>query len=88
MEYISCNMGTCDLPEIYVLTLGLRPRACAYISGKSLVPMLQLLLIVLLSCTTPACFSTFYRCAMLPTLVENFCALVYIDTQCGFFITV
>ena len=43
MEYISCNMGTCDLPEIYTLALGLRPRARVYISGKSLVPMLQLL---------------------------------------------
>ena len=38
MEYISCNMGTCDLPEIYTLALGLRPRARVYISGKSLVP--------------------------------------------------
>ena len=36
-------MGTCDLPEIYTLTLGLHPRARVYISGKSLVPMLQLL---------------------------------------------
>ena len=29
----------------------------------------------------PACFSTFYRCAMVPTLVENskfFCVLVFI----------
>ena len=43
MEYISCNMCTCDLLEIN--TLGLRPRARVYISGKSLVPMLQLLLI-------------------------------------------
>ena len=24
-------------------------------------------------CTTPACFSTFYQCAMVPTLVENSC---------------
>ena len=24
-----------------------------------------------ISCTTPACFSTFYRIAMVPTLVEN-----------------
>ena len=39
MEYISCNMGTCDLPEIYALRL----RVCAYILGKSLVPVLQLL---------------------------------------------
>ena len=43
MEYISCNMGTCDLPEIYTLALGLCPRARVYFSGKSLVPMLQLL---------------------------------------------
>ena len=42
MDYISCNMGTCDLPEIYALALGLHPHACMYISGKSLVPMLQL----------------------------------------------
>ena len=39
----SCNMGTSDLPDMYALSpcmpsaLGLR----AYISGKSLVPMLQ-----------------------------------------------
>ena len=41
MEYISCNMGTCDLPEIYALRL--HPRARADVSDKSLVPMLQLL---------------------------------------------
>ena len=35
MEYISCNMGTCDLPEIYTLALGLRPRARVYISAPS-----------------------------------------------------
>ena len=37
------------------------------------------LLIVLLSWTTPTCFSIFYRCAMVSTLVENtkyFCVLV------------
>ena len=36
----------------------------------------------LISCTTPACFSTFYRCAMVPTLVLNsnlFEILVSID---------
>ena len=44
MLHISCNIGTCDLPDMYAL----RPVALglwAYISGKSLVPMLQLLLI-------------------------------------------
>ena len=40
-------MGTNDLPEIYALALSLRSRARAYISGKSLVPMLQLLLITI-----------------------------------------
>jgi len=37
--YISYNMGTFDLPEIYTLALG---PSCfrVYISGKSLVPML------------------------------------------------
>ena len=50
MEYISCNMGTCDLPEIYTLTLRLRPRARVYISGKSLMPMLQLLQAVKIEC--------------------------------------
>ena len=37
------------------------------------------LLIVLISWNTPTCFSTFYQCAMVPTLVENskfFCVLV------------
>ena len=41
------------------------------------------LLIVLLLCTTPACFSTFYQCAMVPTPVENskfFCVFVVIYT--------
>ena len=33
-----CNMRTRDLPDISALALGRR----AYISGKSLVPMLQL----------------------------------------------
>jgi len=33
-----CNMGTHDLPDMYARSLGL----WAYISGKSLVPMLQL----------------------------------------------
>ena len=37
MLHITCNMCTRDLPDMYAL--GLR----AYISGKSLVPMLQLL---------------------------------------------
>ena len=41
--YYSCNISTCDFPETYALTLGLSPHARAYISGKSLVPMLQLL---------------------------------------------
>ena len=42
MLHISCNIGTSDLPDMYAL----RPAALglwAYISGKSLVPMLQLL---------------------------------------------
>ena len=42
------------------------------------------LLVVLILCTTPACFSTFYRCAMVPTLVENskfFCVLVTNRTE-------
>jgi len=40
----SCSMGTRDLPDIYALALGPNgPRARAYISGKSLLPMLQLI---------------------------------------------
>jgi len=35
--HISCNMCTHDLPDMYALS------PWAYISGKSLVPMLQLL---------------------------------------------
>ena len=38
MIHNTCNMTICDLPDIYAL----RPRA--YISGKSLMSMLQLLL--------------------------------------------
>ena len=37
MLHISCNIGTCDLPDMYALGLW------AYISGKSLMPILQLL---------------------------------------------
>ena len=37
MLHISCNIGTRDLPDMYALGLW------AYISHKSLVPMLQLL---------------------------------------------
>ena len=40
--HITCNIGSRDLPDMYALS----PRACgprAYISGKSLEPMLQLL---------------------------------------------
>ena len=32
----------------------------------------------LISWTTPTCFSTFYRCAMVPTLVENSKLFVYL----------
>ena len=40
------------------------------------------LLIDLMFCTTPACFSTFYRCATVPTLVRFF---VYIfNSNCLF----
>ena len=39
MLHISCNMGTRDLADMYALGLW------AYISGKSLVPMLQLILV-------------------------------------------
>ena len=38
--HISCNIGTHDLPDMYALS----PRGLwAYISGKSLLAMLQLL---------------------------------------------
>ena len=40
MLHISCNIGTRDLPDMYALGLW------AYISGKSLVPMLQLLYVL------------------------------------------
>ena len=54
MLHISCNIGTSDLPDMYALSpraLGIHIRQItryalrlwAYISGKSLVPMLQLL---------------------------------------------
>ena len=39
----SCNMGTSDLPEIYAQARGRSQSASAYISGKSQVPMLQLI---------------------------------------------
>ena len=32
----------------------------------------------LISCTTPACSSTFYQCAMVPPLVENSIFFVYL----------
>ena len=36
-------MGTSDLPEIYSQARGHSPSAGAYISGKSQMPMLQLI---------------------------------------------
>ena len=43
----SCNIGTSDLPDMYALSRrACGPQAWAYISGKSLVPMLQLLHVV------------------------------------------
>ena len=36
-------MGTSDLPEIYTQARGHSPSASAYISGKSQMPMLQLI---------------------------------------------
>ena len=36
-------MGTSDLPEIYTRARGHSPSASVYISGKSQVPMLQLI---------------------------------------------
>ena len=43
-EIYQLYMGIRDLPDIYALALVFNgPRARAYISGKSLVPMLQLL---------------------------------------------
>ena len=38
-----CNMHSRDLPDVSALALGrVRPRARAYISGKSLLPMLHI----------------------------------------------
>ena len=38
-----CNMGSRDLPDMSALALGrCAPRARAYISGKSLLPMLHI----------------------------------------------
>ena len=42
MLHISCNMGTRDLPDMYALG-PLAQGLSVYISGKSLMPMLQLL---------------------------------------------
>ena len=42
----TCNMGACDSPDTVCMPLALGPAALglrAYISGKSLAPMLQLL---------------------------------------------
>ena len=36
-------MGTSDLPEIYTQARGRSPSASVYISGKSQIPMLQLI---------------------------------------------
>ena len=40
---VAGNMGTSDLPEIYTRAQGRSPSESAYISGKSQVPMLQLI---------------------------------------------
>ena len=54
MIHITCNMGAHDSPDMYALS----PRACgprAYISGKSLSPMLQLLHVTRYEKTVPMC---------------------------------
>ena len=61
----SCNMGTRGLPDMYTLS----PQACGpralgiYISGKPLVPMLQLYIVT--SYITR-------RCHLIKTLIDTF----------------
>ena len=43
-------MGMSNLPEIYVRAGGRNPSASAYISGKSQVPMLQLIYSLMCKC--------------------------------------
>ena len=72
MLHITCNMCTRDLPDMYALSpaaLGLR----AYISGKSLVPMLQLLLNILLICK----YSVFI-CHVHEYLMPEYCSLLFV----------
>jgi len=55
--------------------------------SKSIIPTVHVMpkrkrtdIIVLsevMSCTTSACFSTFFRSTMVPTLVENSCLLTF-----------
>ena len=43
------------------------------------ITVLIVFTVILILCTAPTCFSTFYRCAMVPTIAENskfFCVLV------------
>ena len=76
MLHISCNIGTRDLPDMYASAL----RLWAYISvsGKSLMPMLQLLHVginAILSCErndTLAYLYMYYDCH----IMEHKCDLV------------
>ena len=36
----------------------------------------------LISCTTPACCSAFYQCAMVPILVENYLVYLFVNFFC------
>ena len=73
MIHSTCNMGARDSPDMYALS----PRACgprAYISGKSLAPMLQLLHV-------HACMYTcIHTCMHVCSYVYMSCAYVVVYT--------
>ena len=68
MYYISYNMGTRDLPDMYALGFW------AYISGKFLVPMLLLYNITVHTCIAMNCnyVYTFTDCSFLQVGISTF----------------
>ena len=61
------------------------PTACSKTLATEGVTVFEKFLLFycdLISCTNPACFSTFYQCVMVPTLVENsnfFCVYFFVN---------
>ena len=73
--HICCNMGIHDLRDVYARSPRPAPMAFGHTyQANHSCPCYNYKLLFycdLILCTSPACFSTFYQRAMVPTLVDN-----------------